>query len=150
MGAQVFLEYNIDGVSFTFICAKVVCTFARFSRRPWVFSRALGCKGRRGFACTLRRKFGSRAGSVARVMGIQSREICNVTTRSLSEELDPSKTMKNPHISHFAIPTTMTSSTAVNALYFVAATEQQQSHIMFVWTTYMRVWTIHTSKYACL
>ena len=33
-------------------------------------------------------------------------------------------------------------STAV-ALYFVAATIQEQPHIKFVWTTTMRVWTLH-------
>ena len=35
-------------------------------------------------------------------------------------------------------------STAVKALYLVAATVQEQSHINFVWTTIMRVWTLHT------
>ena len=33
-------------------------------------------------------------------------------------------------------------------LYLVAATVQEQSHIKFVWTTTMHVWTLHI--YACL
>ena len=71
-----------------------------FFRRPWVFSRALGCEARRGAACTPRRKFGSRAGSVARALGGQCREIWQVITGSLSVELTPSKKMENAHVSH--------------------------------------------------
>ena len=73
-----------------------------FLRRSWVLSRALGCGARRGPVCTPRRKFGSRAGSVARALGAQSREIWQVITGLLSAELEPSKTMENPHASCFA------------------------------------------------
>ena len=73
-----------------------------FPRRPWVTSRALGCGVRRGPACTPRRKFGSRAGSVARALGVQSREIWQVITGSLSAELEPSKATENPHVRRFA------------------------------------------------
>ena len=77
-------------------------TSARSLRRPWVFSRVLGCGARRGAACTPRRKFGSRAGSVARALAVQSREKMQVITRLLSAELEPSKTMENPHVSRLA------------------------------------------------
>ena len=63
-----------------------------FVRRPWVFSRALGCEARRGPACTPRRKFGSRASSAARALGVQSREIWQVIAGLLSAE--PGKTME--------------------------------------------------------
>ena len=48
----------------------------------------------------------------------------------LSAELEPSKTMKSPHVSCFAL---------LEKLYLVAATVQEQSHIMLVWTSAMRV-----------
>ena len=44
------------------------------------FSRALGCGARRAPACTPRCKCGSRPGSMARALGVQSREIWQVTT----------------------------------------------------------------------
>ena len=47
-------------------------------RRSWVFCRAFGCGARTGGPCTPRRKFESRAGSVARAPGVQSREIWQV------------------------------------------------------------------------
>ena len=80
------------------LCINV--TFAHFSRTPvGLFSRSwLGA--RRGAACTPRRKFGSRAGSVARALGAKSREIWQVVVGSLSAELEPSKTMES-HISAF-------------------------------------------------
>ena len=74
--------------------------FHAFLRRPWVFSRALGCGARRGPACTPRRKFGSRAGSVARALGVQSREIWQVITGLLSADLESSKTMGTHMSSH--------------------------------------------------
>ena len=58
----------------------------------------LGCGARRGPACTPRCKCGSRPGSVARALGVHSREIWQVTTGSLSAEVEPSKTIENPHI----------------------------------------------------
>ena len=72
-----------------------------FLERPWVFSRALGCGARRGLACKQRHKFWSRAGSAARALGVQSREIWRVITGLLSAELDPSKTIETPHVSHY-------------------------------------------------
>ena len=67
-----------------------------FLRRPWAFSRALGCGARRRPACTLRRKFGPRAGSVGRALGVQSREVWQVITGLLSAELrEPSREWKN-------------------------------------------------------
>ena len=71
--------------------------YKTFLLRPRVFSRALDCGARRGPACT-RRKFMSRPGSVARALGVQSREIWQLTTESLSTKLEPSKTMET-HIS---------------------------------------------------
>ena len=79
----------------TGVCVFYVCRV--FFRRPWFFSRALGYGARRGAACTPRRKFESRAGSLARTLGVQSREISQVSTGLLSAELKPSKTMENPH-----------------------------------------------------
>ena len=82
-----------------------MCVFGHlyaFFRRPCVFSRALGCGARRGAACTPRRKFGSRTGSVALSMGVQSREFWRVFAGSLPAELEPSTTTENPHISCFA------------------------------------------------
>ena len=73
-----------------------------FLRRPWVLSRALACGARRGAARTPRYKFGSRAGSVARALGVQSRESWQIITGLLSAELEPSKTMETPHASCFA------------------------------------------------
>ena len=108
-------------------------TFARFLRRPWVFSRALRCGARRGTACVPRRKFGSPAGSVARALGVLSHEIRQEIVGSFAAELEPSSQW-NAHMPAVC-------STAVKALYFVAATVQQQSHI-FVWTTAKRVWTL--------
>ena len=67
-----------------------------FLRRPWVFSRALGCGARREPACTSRRKCGSRPGSVARALGVQSYEIWQVITGLLSDQLDPTRPMQTP------------------------------------------------------
>ena len=58
-----------------------------FPRRLCVFSRGLGCRARRGAACTPRRKTGSRAGSATRALSVQSREIWQVITGSFSVEL---------------------------------------------------------------
>ena len=60
------------------------CTFACLFGRLRVFFRALGCEARKGAACTPRHKCGSRPGSVARALGVQSRAIWQVTTGSLS------------------------------------------------------------------
>ena len=58
--------------------------YKTFLFRLRVFSHALGCEARRGGACTPRCKRVSRPGSVARAMGVQSREIWQVTTGSHS------------------------------------------------------------------
>ena len=87
---------------------QCVCVFlllhakARFSPAPVVFSLVLGRGARRWPTCTPRRKFGSRAGSVARALGIQSRQIRQVIT-GLSAELESSKIMEIPHVSCFAL-----------------------------------------------
>ena len=81
--------------SYVYYYVLLVCVFFSlhaFLRRPWVLSRALGCGARKWPACTPRCKFGSRAGSVARALGVQSREIWQEITGLLCVELDPSKT----------------------------------------------------------
>ena len=112
------------------MCALFLKDLHVFLRRPWVFSRANGCGARKGPTCTPRRKFGSREGSVARALGVQSREIWQVEaiTGLLSAELELRKTMENLHISCFA-PLLSKLST------LLAVTVQEQSHIKFVWTT---------------
>ena len=84
------------------MCALFLKDLHVFLRRPWVFSRANGCGARKGPTCTPRRKFGSREGSVARALGVLSREVWQVITGLPSGELDPSKTIENPHVSCFA------------------------------------------------
>ena len=68
------------------------CTFFSGARGS---SRALGCGARRGPACTPRRKFGSRAGSVARSLGVlQSRNLASnhgVALRGARAEQDNGK-----------------------------------------------------------
>ena len=59
-------------------------------------SRLRGTQGARLY--TVAAKCGSRPGSVERALGIQSSEIWRITTWSLSTELEPSKTVENPHI----------------------------------------------------
>ena len=70
--------------------------YKTFLFRPRVFCRALGCGERRGPDCTPRCKCGSRPGSVARVLGVQSREIWQVTTASLSDQLEPFRPVQTP------------------------------------------------------
>ena len=69
--------------------------------RPPVFSRVLGCGARRGPACTPRCKCGSRPSSVARALGVQSSEIWQVTTGSLSGQLAPTKPVQTPKMACF-------------------------------------------------
>ena len=73
-----------------------------FLRHPYVFSHAFGCGARRGAACTPRRWFRSRAGSVERALGDQSREILQKITGMLSAELEPTNTMETQHVRCFA------------------------------------------------
>ena len=72
-----------------------------FLFRPGVFSRTLGCGARRGPACTPRCKCGSRPSSVARALGVQSSEIWQVTTGSLSGQLAPTKPVQTPKMACF-------------------------------------------------
>ena len=65
--------------------------------RPRVVSRALRCGASRGPACTPRRKRGSRPGSVARALGVQSRTIWQVVMGSCSATPDRSGPWK-PHV----------------------------------------------------
>ena len=65
-------------------------------------NHSLGCGASRGAACTPRRKIGSQADSVARALGVQSREIWQVIMGLLSAQLEPSKTMENLHVNYFA------------------------------------------------
>ena len=117
-----------------------------FLQRPCL-SRALGCGARRGLACTPRRMFRSRTGSVERALGVQSREISQEITGLLSAELELSKTMENPHVSCFAPPMTMTCLVIFIVLHCCKSSLLCGSHgttrIKFVWTTTMRVWTLH-------
>ena len=103
-----FATYDIPGISSLPHPEGEPCTMYQFCgclhlhaffRLSLVFSRALARAARRGAACTPRGKFGSRVGSVARAPGVQSREIWQLITGLLSAELEPSKTMENPHVS---------------------------------------------------
>ena len=69
-----------------------------FLFRPRIFSRALGCWAHRGSACTQRRKFGPRLGSVARALGIQSRGGLALVAGSLSAEPEPTRHMETPQM----------------------------------------------------
>ena len=75
-----------------------------FLRRPWGFSRALGCGARKGAARTPRRKWGSRSGSVARDLGVQSREIWQGIAELLSDLLEQPGTCKPPKSFFFFFP----------------------------------------------
>ena len=76
--------------------------YKTFLFRPRVFSCALGCGALRGPACTPRCKCESRPASVPRALGVQSREIWQVTTGSLSDQLEPTRPMQPPKMSFFA------------------------------------------------
>ena len=66
-----------------------LCTSAFFFLfLPRVFSRALGCGAPRGLACTLRCKSGPWPRSMARALGVQSRENWQVVTGRHSEHLE--------------------------------------------------------------
>ena len=67
--------------------------------RSRVCSRALGWRAPWGAACTPRFMYESRAGSVARAPGVQSRETGQVTTGSLSDQLEPTSHMQTPKMS---------------------------------------------------
>ena len=70
------------------------CTFARFSPAPvGLFSRSR-LRGTQGVACTPRREFVSQAGSVARALGVRSREIWQVIMGLHSASLSPARQWK--------------------------------------------------------
>ena len=74
-----------------------------FLRRPWAFSRALGCGARRGarlYTTTQVWVPGGLRGACSRRS--MSRNL-QVIAGSLSAELGPSKSMPNPHVSFFAL-----------------------------------------------
>ena len=76
----------------------LLCTFYPAPVR--LFSRSR-LRGTHGALLSTGRMFGSRAGPVARALGVQSRQIWQVLTGLLSAELlEPSKTMENPYVSH--------------------------------------------------
>ena len=77
--------------------------YKTFLFRPRVFCRALGCGERRGPDCTPRCKCGSRPGSAGRALGVRSRVIWQVTTGSLSAELEPTRPMETPKMSLFLL-----------------------------------------------
>ena len=80
--------------------------YKTFLFRPRVFSRALGCGARRGPACVQWCKCGFRPGSVARALGVQSREIWQVIAGLRSDQLEPTRSMQPPKyfllVLHFA------------------------------------------------
>ena len=78
---------NIPNTTINMYQSMCVCFvhLHAFLRRQRIFS--LGCEARGGGACTPRRKFDSRTGSVARALGVRSREIWHVNMGSLSAEL---------------------------------------------------------------
>ena len=78
-----------------------------FLLRPRACPRVLGCGARRGAACTPRRKFGPRPGSVARAPGPQSRASWQAITGSLSAEPEPTRPMENPKVSFFQVSTSL-------------------------------------------
>ena len=113
-------------------------TFERFSPAPVDhLSRSRRDTGRAREPPTPRRTFGPRVGSVAHALGDRSREIWQVIAVLPSEELAPIQTIENAHTYQLFC------STAVKALYLVATAVKEQSYIKFVWTTTMRVWTLH-------
>ena len=63
------------------------------------FSRDLGCGACRRIACTPRCKCGSRPGSVARALGVQSREIWQVIAGLLCNQLEPTRPTQTPKMS---------------------------------------------------
>ena len=67
-----------------------------FFFRPQPFPRALDWGTRRGPACAPQRKCGSRPGSVARAVGVHSREIWQVIAGLLSDQLEPTRPMQTP------------------------------------------------------
>ena len=73
------------GIPLPFVYAPNALFFTFGCPRPAAgCSRALGCGAHRRAACTPRRKYGSRPGSVARALGVQSRAIRQEITGSLS------------------------------------------------------------------
>ena len=106
-----------------------ISTFCSSARSSFVLSAG----GHAGGPCTLRRKCEPWPGSVARALRIQSHEIWQVTTGSLSDQPEPSESIETRHFSYFfslssQVLLSHRPSTS-QALYSVEATAQQQSHI---------------------
>ena len=81
---------------------------------------------------------------MARALGVQTREIWQVTTGSLSVNLEPSKTTENPHFSFLALifaPLLYShAATARHSLQaFPVDTAMDTINAMRVWTPLMRV-----------
>ena len=125
-------------------------TSARFSPAPVGLSRALGCGARRRPACKTRRKFGSRAGSVARALGVQNRKTWQVTMGSLSTELMPSKAMENPHISCFAPLCQDCSNTATNDRFKLSSALQLRTLLCVCRPLLCRVLSLGTRCMCCV
>ena len=87
LGLQMYVRIQLVKAIVIVLKTGLFPEYETFYFRPRVFSRALGCGARRGPTCT-RCKCGSRPGSVARALDLQSREIWQLTRGSLSDELD--------------------------------------------------------------
>ena len=72
--------------------------FKSFSQAPMGLFSHCRLRARRGPACIPRRKFESRAGSVARALGVQGHGIWLVITGLLCAEIESSKTTENRHV----------------------------------------------------
>ena len=72
---------------------NLLWTSAFFAPPHGVFSRALGL-GRQGTRLNPGCKFRSRPGSMARALGVQSREIWEITTGRHSEHVEPCRPMQ--------------------------------------------------------
>ena len=121
--------------SITMYQCVLVLHLLAFLRHPWVFSRALGCGARRGAAWYTTAQVWVPGGLRGACSGrSKSRNLASsrgVAFRGARAEQDNGKPIYIAVLLH-----------CCKALYF-AATVQQQSHIKFVWTTTMRVWTLH-------
>ena len=69
----------------------IFCTSAFFALPPVGRFRALGCGARRKLARTLRCKCGPWPRSVARALGVQSRENWQITTGLNSDDVEPTR-----------------------------------------------------------
>ena len=84
---------------------------------------------------------------MARALGVQSREIWQVTTGSLSVELEPRKTLDKTHVSCFAPPMTrsLCKSSLICGRHGITAVAQQ-----LVYTTTYYQYACVDIAYACV